>query len=277
MHSAWDGRNAASDFPHGSQPLCTPDPQQANWLLSLPYDFDAFLWLLRIITVAAIYLWNKAIAPGSYSRSRLYMLENRHYLTCCRSTNIISRSTPSNCTMISPVYHCSSMLYIPAPPRNIANYLSCFVIPASILFFLFHYFILLQFKSFANCILLKTKEWGSFTWRPTTAQIFVRLWGKGLKQPNSAWLGCRTQRDVWRPPVMSAVSLMCLFPHSWTVCVLCFRWKKSDKAFLLNLKFSSKIIKWTQYQRLTFVIFFSELLSSFKSNKDYAKDKIRWL
>lgn len=64
-------------------PICTPNPcvQQANLLLSLPYDFDAFLWLLRVIIVASFYLWNKAITPDNLNRCRLYMLGSIHYLT----------------------------------------------------------------------------------------------------------------------------------------------------------------------------------------------------
>lgn len=48
------------------QAVCTPNPcvQQAKpFAFTALYDFDAFLWLLRIIIVATFYLWNKAITP----------------------------------------------------------------------------------------------------------------------------------------------------------------------------------------------------------------------
>lgn len=83
MHSAWDGRNAASDFPRRSQPLCTPNPihSKQTGCFHCLMTLMLFLWLMRIITVAAFYLWSKAITPGTYSCSRLCMLENRHYLS----------------------------------------------------------------------------------------------------------------------------------------------------------------------------------------------------
>lgn len=161
------------------------------------------------------------------------------------------------------------MLYIPAPPRNIANYLSGFLIPASIL--VLYFISLFCFTS----ILLQIVFWsklrngsGGLTGRPTTAQMFVRLWGSSTRTRPDLDADPRRMRDPLLTRLRSVPSFLNRF-H-----VLRFRWKRSDRAFILNLKCSSKIIKWTPYQSQTFVLFFSELRSLFNHSKDYTKDKI---